>query len=136
MSEQKQAATEITKAVDDTRKQSNQLARAIVEQARTIKEMTTASQNISKQIGLINRANREHSKTAASTLERLHSVRNVTAQNSEGARKTLRGTRTLMDTVEALVADMDDLGENGNGIQSRRKRSSQKLRQSKNGGSI
>jgi hypothetical protein len=86
--------------------------------------MMTASQNISKQIGLITRSNREYSKVAGSTLERLHSVRNVTAQNSEGAKKTLRGTRTLMDTVEALVADMDGLGANGNG--SRRKRSTPK----------
>src|SRR5262249_9218063 len=128
MAEQTHATFEITKSVDDTRKQLEQSSRAMGEQARTVRGITVAGENISKQIGSITRANRQHSKVAGSVLESLHTIRTVTAQNSEGARSTLRGTRNLLDTIEALVADMDHLGANGNLKASGRKRPSQKQR--------
>jgi methyl-accepting chemotaxis protein len=84
--------------------------------------MTVSAQNISKQIGMITRANREHSKGAASVLESLHGVRKVMVQNSEGARDALRGTQNLLDTVESLVEEVNSL--NGNGRNHRRKASS------------
>jgi methyl-accepting chemotaxis protein len=90
----------------------------MADQSRALKEMTNSAKNISKQIALITRANRDHSQSAASVLSALQEIRNVTAKNSEGAKDTLRGTRTLLDTVEALVADMN--GSNGNGIPKRR----------------
>jgi methyl-accepting chemotaxis protein len=121
MGEQAQAVAEISKAVEDSRKQSEQLARVMVEQTRAIKEMTSAAHNISKQISFITRSNKEHSGIALAVLESLHEIRRVTAQNSEGAKNTLRGTKNLLDTVEALVADMEDL--NGNGSTGKRRRS-------------
>ena len=60
---------------------------------------------------------------AATFLDSLREVRRVTAQNSEGAKNTLRGTRSLLDTVEELVADMDGLNGNSNGNAKRRSKS-------------
>ena len=133
MAEQRQATAEITKAVEDTRKQSQQLSRAMSEQSRGIKDMTSASQNISKHISLITRANREHSKVAVSILESLHNIRKVTAQNSEGAKNTLRGARGLLDEVEALVADVNEFSVNGAPNGNRRKGAGREQRQLKNG---
>jgi methyl-accepting chemotaxis protein len=132
MAEQAQATVEITRAVEDTRRQSEQLSRALAEQTRGIRDMTGASQNISKQIVLITRANREHSKVANSILESLHQMRKVTAQNSEGAKNTLSGTQTLLDTVEALVADVNGLRRNGTSNGNGRKGSSRRRRPVKN----
>jgi methyl-accepting chemotaxis protein len=101
----------------------------MVEQTRAIKDMTAAAQNISKQVALITRANRENSRTATSVLESLQDIRKVTARNSEGAKDTLRGTRNLLDTVESLAADMNDLAgnarkvSNANGSTRRKSRS-------------
>jgi hypothetical protein len=64
-------------------------------------------------------------------LESFRNIRKVTAQNTEGARNTLRGTRNLLDTVEALVADMNSI--NGSGNTPVRKGASRKQRVSKNG---
>ena len=83
----------------------------------------SSAQNVSKQIALITRANREHSRVAATFLDSLREIRKVTAQNSEGAKNTLRGTRSLLDTVEELVADMDGLNGNSNGNAKRRSKS-------------
>jgi methyl-accepting chemotaxis protein len=69
MAEQSEAAAQISKTVDVSRKQSDQAARALLEQSRALKDMTLGAQNISKQIVLITRANREHS-TAAESLSR------------------------------------------------------------------
>ncbi len=95
--------------------------------------MTTAAQNISKQVAHITRANGGHSKGAVSVLDSLRAIRKITAQNSEGARETLRGTQNLLDTIEALVADMHSLDVRTNNGKSGRKVTSQKRRQSKNG---
>src|SRR5262249_12399460 len=131
MAEQTLAAAAVSKAVDDSRKQSEQLARAMAEQARAVKDLTSAAQNISKQVGLMTRANLEHSKNTESVLESFRNIRRVTAQNSEGARNTLRGTRNLLDTVEALVADMNSI--NGGGNKTARKSPGHKQRLPKNG---
>ena len=69
MSEQSDAVVQITRAVDETRKQSEQTARAIAEQSRAMKDVTAGTQNVSKQIALITRANRDHSNVAGSLHE-------------------------------------------------------------------
>jgi cytochrome c553 len=55
---------EVKAAVGDMRKQSAQLAQATAEQTRATKDMTTGAGQISKQMALITRANREHAAAA------------------------------------------------------------------------
>jgi methyl-accepting chemotaxis protein len=122
MAEQSQAAAEISRAIDDGRKQSEGLTKAMMEQAKALKEMTTASTSSAKNIGLITRSNREHSAAAGSILSALHDIREVTAQNTEGAKNTLRGTRDLIETVEDLVSGMKQPNRNGNTKRTRNSR--------------
>ena len=84
-------------------------------------------------MGFITGANREHSKVAVSILELLHNIRKVTAQNSEGAKNTLRGTRGLLDTVQALVADVNDFSDKGTSNGNRPKGAGREQRRPKNG---
>ena len=71
------AAAEITTAVTSMRQQSEQASRALVEQARGIKDIAAAAVNTSKQIKLIHRANREHSTVSASVVGQLADIRRI-----------------------------------------------------------
>ncbi len=51
----------MTTATDDARRQTDQVAKAMAEQARAARDTTQASQNIARQIAAISRTNREHS---------------------------------------------------------------------------
>jgi hypothetical protein len=53
---------EISKAVEDSRRQTEQVSRAMVDQTRAVKAMTAAAQNIAKQMALIMKSNGEHSE--------------------------------------------------------------------------
>ena len=59
MSEQATAVTQVTSAVDSMRRQTDQASKALVEQARAMKDVSGATQNIAKQIKLIARANHD-----------------------------------------------------------------------------
>jgi methyl-accepting chemotaxis protein len=74
---------EIQKAADATKVQSEQIARAMSEQTRALREMTIGAQNITKQIGIITRANREHSAGADTVLKALNEVRSITQENTK-----------------------------------------------------
>jgi len=102
--------------VEDSRKESEQAARAMAEQSRALKDLTTGAQNISKQIGLITRANREHSTVSVAILGALKEIRSVTEQNVAGVKDTLRNTGSLLERVQSLNTAMDGLqAANGRG---------------------
>lgn len=90
MSEQASGATQITTAAEHMRQQSDQAAKALKEQSRTIREMSSVGENIAKQIALITRANREHSVGSAAILDGLIEIRQIaerSLQEDEDLRK-------------------------------------------------
>ena len=59
MAEQAAAAGQVTAAVESMRKESDQAARAMAEQARAMKEISGATTHIGKQIRLVSTANND-----------------------------------------------------------------------------
>jgi methyl-accepting chemotaxis protein len=84
------------------RRQSSEIARAMTEQARAGKEMTTTAHDASKQIVLITRANLEHSTASDMILGQLNEVQKVSDQNTEGVKSTRKGVGNLRDLARTL----------------------------------
>jgi methyl-accepting chemotaxis protein len=85
------------------------------EQTRAIKDMTAGTQNISKQIGLLTRANREHSNVSGSILKSLTNISQITESNVQGVKETQRATDGLVERAESLIEIVDRLSRNGQG---------------------
>ena len=118
MGEQATAATQITTAANSMRQQGDQLAKAIGEQARAARDMTAATTNISKEIGLITRANRQHLISAEQVLGTLADIRHITERNAQGVKATLSGTTNLIERARQLAeivngSKTERAGENG-----------------------
>jgi methyl-accepting chemotaxis protein len=118
MGEQATAATQITSAAHSMRQQGDQLAKAIDEQARAARDMTVATTNISKEIGLITRSNRQHLTSAKQVLGTLTDIRQITERNAQGVKATLSGTTNLIERAQQLAEIVNDStteqsGENG-----------------------
>ena len=78
------------------RRESDQAARALTEQARGLKDMTTATQNTAAQIKLITHANREHSTVAGRVLDQLRDIRKITDRNARDVNETRGNTAELL----------------------------------------
>ncbi len=85
------------------RQESDQAARALAEQARALKEMTSATQNTSSQIKLITRANREHSTVAGALLDQLRDIRKITDRNARDVSETRGNTAELIKHAADLA---------------------------------
>src|SRR4029453_11814062 len=85
------------------RKEADQAARAMAEQARALKEMTSATQNTSSQIKRISAANREHSTAAGSVLDQLHDIRKITDRNARDVNETRGNTAELLKHAADLA---------------------------------
>jgi hypothetical protein len=85
------------------RRQSEQVAKAVGEQARAARDMTTAAQSISKEIGLITRSNRQHLTSAEQMLGVLTDIRQITERNARGVETTLSGAANLMERAQQLA---------------------------------
>jgi methyl-accepting chemotaxis protein len=84
------------------RRDTEQAARALAEQTRGLKDMTTATENTAKQLKLITHANREHSTVAAHMLDQLRAVRQITDRNARDVKETRSGTAELIKHAEEL----------------------------------
>jgi len=73
------------------------------EQARAARDMTNASQSISKEIGRITRSNRQHLTSAEQVLGTLTDIRQITERNARGVKTTLSGTTDLTARAEQLA---------------------------------
>jgi methyl-accepting chemotaxis protein len=93
--------------------QAEQAARALKEQARTMKEMSGAAENTSKQIKLITVANREHSTVSTALLDSLRQIREITDRNAHGVKETRGGTDDLLERAEALISLTQARGNGG-----------------------
>jgi methyl-accepting chemotaxis protein len=84
------------------RRDSDQAATALQEQARAMKEAAGLTANIGEQIRLVSTANTEHSSTAGRVVARLKSIRAVSEQNTEGVLESRGTTGELIEHAEAL----------------------------------
>ena len=95
------------------RKESDQAARALVEQSRAMKDVLGGTQNISKQLNLIGGANKHHSAGAGRTLSCLKEVRAAIGNHARSAKDSQHGTVDLVRHVEAITGALGRRGKNG-----------------------
>ena len=112
---------DIAAAADGVRAQSEQTARSMVDQAKAMREMTSAAQGTAKHIKLITKANVEHSTTATALLGSIAEVRTITDRNASGVKQTRGGTDDLLRRAQALLAIVNrpSTARSGNGRASR-----------------
>ena len=95
------------------RKQSSQVAQAVVEQSRALRDMSGGAENVSKQIAAITRSNREHTVAAEDILKGLVEVRSIAEGNARGAQESQTATENLRESMQALGAIADRMNQNG-----------------------
>src|SRR4029434_2044617 len=113
MAEQASAAEQITTASESMRKQSDQVAKATAERSRAVNDMNSAGKDVSKQIGLVSRANRDHVAGSGRVLEALAEIRSITERNAQGVKQTLRGTDNLAKLAQTFNAIVENVAVNG-----------------------
>jgi hypothetical protein len=86
MAEQARNSQEITSAADLLRQQSSQASRAMQEQAKAVRDISTGSSEVSKQIKMISKANVEHSRNGVMILQRLREVSEVSSSTAVEAK--------------------------------------------------
>jgi len=87
MSEQATATSQVKASAENLTLQSSQAAKAMEEQAKAMKTLTAGSRNVTTQIKLISHANVEHATSAASILQSLAHLRDVSKSASTSARQ-------------------------------------------------
>ncbi len=70
------------------RLEAEQAAKALKEQSRAMKDMTTAVASTAREIKLISHANREHSTVAGTLLGEVAEIRKITDRNARGVKET------------------------------------------------
>ena len=95
---------DIAGAAEGIRTQTEQAARALVDQSKAMREMAVAAQNTAKQIKLVTKANIEQSAAAASLLTSVSEIRQITDRNAHGVKQTRGGTDDLLRRAQTLIA--------------------------------
>ena len=96
------------------RKESDQAARALVEQSRAMKDMIGGTQNIVETAQLYHRSNRQHSAAAARVLAQAARTYGPAIEgNARSAKTHSDGTGDLTRHVEALTGALGRRGGNG-----------------------
>jgi methyl-accepting chemotaxis protein len=114
------------------RLQSEEVSKAMDEQARAMRDMTTASSDVAKQIAMVTKANLEHSSGAENILRMLSDIRQITDRNARGVGLTLTETDALLEQanqINSLIVGLRSVEEpeqqpaRANGRKPRRKTS-------------
>jgi len=103
VAEQAAAATQITTAAHSMKQQAEQVSKATNEQAKAARDMTAATENISKEVGLITRSNRQHLSSSGKVLGTLTEIRQITERNGRGVEATLSVTTNLNEMARRLI---------------------------------
>ena len=82
-----------------------------------MRDVLSNSQNITKQMDLITKANKQHSSRAGRVLTQLKDVRAITERNARSARDTQGGTGDLLRHAEALTGALTP-HKNGSNVRS------------------
>jgi methyl-accepting chemotaxis protein len=115
MRDQTTSTNEIARAVASMKKEADQNARGLDEQTRAMRDVLGGIQNISKQLDLITRANKQHSARAGRVLAQLKDVRSISERNARSARDTHGGTGDLLRHAEALTGALTSQSNGSNG---------------------
>jgi methyl-accepting chemotaxis protein len=102
LSEQSGAVRQMTDVAGRMRLQTEQAGRALAEQSRAIKDVAAGATDASRQIKLIQRANREHATISVDLLSQIGEIRRVTEQNLAGAHEAHGSARDLVSQATAL----------------------------------
>jgi methyl-accepting chemotaxis protein len=89
--------------MDSARAQGQQTAKATAEQAKTMRDMTTAAHATARDLQLITRANREQSAAAGRVVAQLDEIRRIADRNAVGVKQTRGSTADLLRQAEALT---------------------------------
>ena len=84
--------------------QADEAARAVGEQARTMRDMISGAQSTAKQIKLITKANVEHSTVSQALLRSVDEIRQITNRNADGVKETRGGTADVLRRAQGLMA--------------------------------
>jgi methyl-accepting chemotaxis protein len=128
-SEQATAANQIAREAESMKRQASQVAAAVVEQTRAMRETNDAAQSITSQVRLITKANQDHASAADSIRESLAETRFVTDRNARTATQTLSATDALLSYALELSNIMDKVDADrspSNGSPKRSRKSSTK----------
>jgi hypothetical protein len=85
MSEQAKSSQEIAMAANDLDQQARQATKAMEEQVRGFRQLSSSSANITKQIKSIATANLDNSQSGKMILGRLEEVRQISLENTAEA---------------------------------------------------
>jgi methyl-accepting chemotaxis protein len=90
------------------RQHSQELARALAEQSRGMREMTGASGEVALNINLISAANQEQSANAAHILQMLSDARSVADRNLQGVQLTVSETTGLLEQALEVTSILEN----------------------------
>jgi methyl-accepting chemotaxis protein len=93
------------------RVQADQTAKAMNEQSRAMRDMTSAASNTASQIKTITQANRGHSQSVAAVLGEVAEARRFTERHAGSLRETRSGTADLVRDAAALNSAVDALAK-------------------------
>ena len=96
------AINQISQSSDEIRRQSQQAARGMAEQARAAAEVSSATDNIARQIKLVTDRNRSQSVSATSVLDLLSQVQSVAEQNTQSMRETNEKTDQFVQRIRRM----------------------------------
>jgi methyl-accepting chemotaxis protein len=102
--EQAKMTAEVAGVAEGMRLQSDEAARAVKEQTRTMRGMISAAQSTARQIKLITKANVEHSTVSHSLLRSVDEIRQITNRNADGVKQTRGGTADVLRRAQGLIA--------------------------------
>ncbi len=94
---------QMTQAARTMRQQADRSAKAMKEQARTMRDMSGAAEEVARRIAKITRANREHSTISGTLVTALGDARAVTERNVRAVRETKAGPEDLLQQAHELA---------------------------------
>jgi len=93
---------QVTRSMDGIRKQSGQVAQAMLEQSRANRDAVAGADNVAKQVRRITAVNKENSVTGETLLKSITEIRGITEHNL----KIAVDARTLSESLKGFASGM------------------------------
>jgi methyl-accepting chemotaxis protein len=105
MTEQITASSQVTRSVGEIRKQSGQVAQAMLEQSRANRDAVAGADNVAKQTRRLNAANVEYSAVSDTLLKSMAEIRLITERNVESVADARLVSESLKDITSRVLTD-------------------------------
>jgi methyl-accepting chemotaxis protein len=109
MSEQTAVTTGITSMTQSMRRQSDEVVRSATEQGRAAKDMKSALENISRELGSVTSSNRQHLEAFVGIVRSLAEIQQITMTNARSAETLSEGATGLNERATQLSGLMDSM---------------------------